>query len=142
MTVDFNLQEIDAIARRFWDAYAQHRIFIFKGDLGAGKTTFVRHLCEVLGVKDQVNSPTFAIINEYEAGSPLFTGKVYHMDLYRMRSTEEAVSAGIENCLEEPGAMCFVEWPEQAPELFGTGTVEVVLNTLSADTRRLSVTIL
>ncbi len=142
MTVDFTLQEIDAVARRFWDLYKDQHIFIFKGDLGAGKTTFVRHLCSVLGVKDSVNSPTFAIINEYEADSQLFAGKVYHMDLYRMRNTEEAVAAGIEACLEEPGTMSFVEWPEQAPELFENGVAEVTLQTLNPEHRRLTVKLL
>ena len=86
--------------------------------MGAGKTTFIHALCDFLGVEDAVSSPTFALINEYyfsaKAGKEQ---KIYHMDWYRLRSTEEAINAGVEDQVNDTSAYTFIEWPEKAKEL-------------------------
>ncbi|TNF23947.1 MAG: tRNA (adenosine(37)-N6)-threonylcarbamoyltransferase complex ATPase subunit type 1 TsaE [Bacteroidetes bacterium] len=88
------------------------KIMIFSGPMGAGKTTLIKELCRTLGVADEVSSPTFSLVNEYESG----IGPVYHFDLYRIRSVEELYDLGYEDYFFS-GYLCLVEWPEMAPEI-------------------------
>ncbi len=114
----YALNDVGEAARRLWDWAAGARVFTFSGSLGAGKTTFIHALCDALGVRDAVSSPTFALINEYrfaEAGGG--ERVIYHMDWYRLRDADEAVDAGMEDALADSSAICFVEWPERAQEL-------------------------
>lgn len=108
---------MEAAVASFWKHALAYRVMALEGDLGAGKTTFIHALCQYLGVKDAVSSPTFSLINEYllESESPL--KKVYHMDWYRVDSEEEAIQAGMEDALKNPEAYCFVEWAEKAKRL-------------------------
>lgn len=109
------------------------KVLLFKGDLGAGKTTLVRELCRLLGVKDEVQSPTYAIVNEYSDGK----GKpVYHMDLYRLKSEAEAYDIGIEQYLSS-GYFCMVEWPDAFSELFPDKCPVVTLEH-QGDTRKIT----
>lgn len=85
----------------------KHSILLLKGNLGAGKTTFTQHLLKKMGVVEQVSSPTYSIVNEYETAN----GKIYHFDLYRMNSDEEVFDMGMEEYLES-GSFCIIEWPE------------------------------
>ncbi len=100
-------------------------IFFLTGDIGAGKTTFIQSICKVLGSNDKVTSPTFSIVNEY-----IFTksnhsqGVIYHIDLYRLKDTEEAISAGIEEYLDR-GDYVFVEWPQLIKDLGYNEVVEI-----------------
>src|SRR5262249_191772 len=110
------------------------KVFAFHGQMGAGKTTFIHALCDVMKVTTAVGSPTFSIINEY--GYP--GGVVYHIDLYRLKDEEEAMRAGVEDCLYS-GATCLVEWPERAPALFPADTVHVYLEAAEDETRLISV---
>jgi len=82
------------------------RVILFEGDLGAGKTSLIKEICNRLGCEDSVTSPTFSLINEYRTGYL----DIYHIDLYRLRSTEEAIHIGIEDYLYS-GSWCFIEWP-------------------------------
>lgn len=139
--ISFSLQEINAAAEQLWLWAEDTRVFTFSGSLGAGKTTFVHALCDVLGVKDAVSSPTFALINEYRF--PLKDGAekiIYHMDWYRVRDAEEAVDAGMEDALNNPDAICFVEWPEKAPELLNMPLVHINIETLGETERLLTAT--
>ncbi len=105
----------DAAKALLASAHGYH-VLAFSGELGAGKTTLISALCHQLGVKDPVTSPTYALINEYRYGEG--GGKIiYHMDWYRLRDADEAINAGMEDCLLNDAALCFVEWPEQAPEI-------------------------
>ncbi|RYY89901.1 MAG: tRNA (adenosine(37)-N6)-threonylcarbamoyltransferase complex ATPase subunit type 1 TsaE [Chitinophagaceae bacterium] len=125
MTLDYELNELPLLAQRFWQAAGEERVFAFHAPMGAGKTTTIAALCAALGVRAHVSSPTFALINEYayEAGGK--PQRLYHMDLYRLRDSEEAINAGVEDALAS-GAICFVEWPEKAPELLeGAVRVEI-----------------
>ena len=100
-----------------------HRVFAFEGQMGAGKTTFIKKLCEEMGTTDVVNSPTFAIINVYDVEQP-YRGEVYHFDCYRLKDIREAMDLGAEEYLYS-GNYCFIEWPEKMEALLPEDTVRV-----------------
>ena len=132
----FRLEEITNIALEWWKAVAGSNVFAFHGEMGSGKTTFIHSLCEVKGVKGTVTSPTFALVNEYVI---LVNGKeepIFHIDLYRIKSEEEAMMAGIEEHIYS-GAFCFIEWPEKAPGLLPDNAVHVYIEVISEGLRRL-----
>lgn len=113
----YTLEHIAVAARDFWARARDYRVFAFSGEMGAGKTTFIRALCAHLGVPDTVSSPTFSLINEYhflDGGAECI---MFHMDWYRLRDTDEAINAGVEDALLTPKAYCIVEWAEKAVEL-------------------------
>jgi len=133
MELVFQLSAIEKAAEAFWHAFPLQRIFAFHGSMGAGKTTFIHALCTARGVTDTVGSPTFSIINEYRYSG----GKIYHMDLYRLKDEEEALRAGVEDVLYS-GDFCLVEWPDRAPGLFPSDTVHCWLETLDPETRKIA----
>ena len=100
-----------------------HRVFAFDGQMGAGKTTFIKKLCEEMGTLDVVNSPTFAIVNVYDVERP-YKGEVYHFDCYRLKDIREAMDFGAEEYLYS-GNYCFIEWPERIEALLPEDTVWV-----------------
>ena len=102
---------------------APHRVYAFDGQMGAGKTTFIKHLCEQMGTTDVVNSPTFAIVNVYDVEQP-YKGEVYHFDCYRLKDIREAMDFGAEEYLYS-GNYCFIEWPEMIDALLPDDTVRV-----------------
>lgn len=133
----FTLEEIDRVAEDFWQKTHPAHLFAFHGNLGAGKTTFIKALCKAKGVKDVVSSPTFSLINQYLLRDKNGGEKtLYHLDLYRIKDEEEAVQAGIEDCLYS-GDVCLVEWPEKIPGLLPDDTLHVYLNPMGKD-RKLS----
>lgn len=134
MELRFTLDEIKKAAQWLTDRMQGHTVIAFHGEMGAGKTTFIHALCELMGVKDHVSSPTFSIINEYKA--PATT--IYHLDLYRLKNEEEAINAGVEDCLYN-GHLCLVEWPEKAPGLFPDDTLHVYLHLIDTNTRSISI---
>lgn len=131
MEIEFGLAEIKEAARSFWQAAGNAAVFAFHGQMGAGKTTFIHALCDEKEVSSTVGSPTFSLINEYRYPG----GIIYHIDLYRLNSEEEAVRAGVEDCLYS-GQICLVEWPEKAPGLFPEDTRHVSIK-LKDNGRRL-----
>lgn len=121
MTEIFDLNNIQQPARQFINLFDRYSVFAFYGNMGAGKTTFIKAVCEILGVKDTVNSPTFSIINEYEAAD----GRVlYHFDCYRINKLQEAIDLGAEDYFYS-GKICFIEWPEKIEALLPDSTVKV-----------------
>jgi tRNA threonylcarbamoyladenosine biosynthesis protein TsaE len=130
----YKLNEIKDAAARFWEAIDTKKTIAFHGKMGAGKTTFIHALCEVKGVKDVVGSPTFSIINEYYFPD----GKIFHIDLYRLKDEDEAIRAGVEDCLYSDH-ICFVEWPEKAPGIFLNDTVHVFIEVENSETRHLTI---
>lgn len=130
----FDLNNIQTIATNFISLFDKYKIIAFSGDLGAGKTTLINAICKQLGVNESVTSPTYSIIQEYHSGSII----IFHMDLYRIKSIEEAIDAGIEDCLESKN-LCLVEWPEKAMSLFPAETVYASLKTVSNSVRKLIV---
>ena len=121
-----SLDSIREAARQFIDGIGQHRVFAFYGSMGAGKTTFVKAICEELGVDDVITSPTFAIINEYALDSDLLPdiSSVYHFDFYSIKKLEEVYDMGYEDYFYS-GALCFIEWPELIEELLPEDAVKV-----------------
>ena len=116
-----HIEDLPSAAKQFVDEMGENRIFAFYGKMGAGKTTFIKAICETLGVKDVVASPTFAIVNEYAdaSGRP-----VYHFDFYRIKNLREAFDIGCEEYFYS-GYPCFIEWPELVEELLPDETVKV-----------------
>jgi tRNA threonylcarbamoyladenosine biosynthesis protein TsaE len=135
MKQELGLHELESFATTFWQRVGNARVVLFYGQMGAGKTTIITALCRALGVQDTLGSPTFSIINEYADGQ----GRpVYHMDLYRMNAYEEAVQAGVEDCITS-GHICLVEWPEKALQLFDETAVQVHLSVLEGGRRLVEV---
>ena len=132
--ITYTLDEIQSAVAKFLEAVGDHKIFAFHGTMGAGKTTFIHTLCEMKGVTDVVSSPTFSIINEYSFPQ----GMIYHIDLYRLKDEEEAMRAGVEDCLYSDH-LCFVEWPEKAPGIFPSETIHVFIEVIDSDTRHLTI---
>ena len=130
----FTLDDINVVASDFWNYLANKKIFAFHGEIGSGKTTFIHALCEEKKVKDVVSSPTYAIINEYKYEE----GYIFHIDLYRLRDEEEALEAGIKDCLYSEN-ICFVEWPERAPAIFPDETINIFIEALDESTRRIRI---
>lgn len=114
------------------------KVFAFEGGMGAGKTTFITALCHAKGVKSPVSSPTFSLINEYSYTGNEGSHPIYHIDLYRIKNEQEAVDAGIEDCLYS-GNICFVEWPQKAPNILPENTVHIYIEVLSENTRLLKI---
>ena len=102
-----SIESINETAKEFIKLIDQDTVFAFYGSMGAGKTTFIKAICEELGVEDVINSPTFAIVNEYRSASAEL---IYHFDFYRINKVEEAFDFGYEDYLYS-GALCFIEWP-------------------------------
>lgn len=133
MDVQFTLRSLANTVADLWTQYRQYTVWALHGEMGSGKTTLVHAVCEMLGVKDVISSPTFAIINEY--ASPT-TGIIYHMDWYRLKNEEEAIHAGIEDALLS-GHFCLVEWPDKAAGLLPPNTLHLFIETIDENTRRL-----
>ena len=124
-----DMDHIAEAAKQFVNAIGNHRVFAFYGHMGAGKTTFIKAICEELGVKDVITSPTFAIVNEYD-------GPIYHFDFYRIKKLEEVYDMGYEDYFYS-GALCFIEWPELIEELLPTDAVKVSIREHENGTRTL-----
>jgi tRNA threonylcarbamoyladenosine biosynthesis protein TsaE len=136
MVLVFTLNNIHDAARQCWQAIAPATILAFHGEMGAGKTTFIHALCDVKGVKDVVSSPTFSIVNEYYYIENAKEKKIFHIDLYRLRDQQEALDAGIEDCLFSDHS-CLIEWPEKIEALLPADTCHMQLEVVDDQTRRL-----
>ena len=108
-----DLASIEKVAMEFVSLIGRHRIIAISGEMGAGKTTFIKAVCKILGVSQTVNSPTFALINEYFTNDG---ASIFHFDLYRIENPEELFDIGYEDYFYS-GAWCFIEWPEKASQL-------------------------
>ena len=116
-----SLVEISDVAKEFISQMGDNKVFVFYGSMGAGKTTFIKAICEELEVEDVINSPTFAIINEYSTKNG---DRIFHFDFYRINKIEEAYDFGYEDYFYS-GNLCFIEWPEKIKELIPPDAVEV-----------------
>lgn len=128
----FDLANITEAAR-FFIATNPSKVILFNGSMGAGKTTFIKSLCLALGVKGPTSSPTFSLVNEYQATD----GLVYHFDMYRLKNENEALDFGIEDYLYS-GHWCFIEWAEKIPNLIPENHTVCTLSVLEDGTRKLT----
>lgn len=117
------LEDLKGVAEAIARLVSKYSVWLFKGDMGAGKTTLIKAVGAALGVSETISSPTFSIVNQYEAGA---TGSIYHFDFYRIRSESEAYDIGADEYLYS-GSPCFIEWPEKIPSLIPDthGTVSI-----------------
>lgn len=132
-----SLSDIRLAAQSFIQMMEDHTVFAFYGEMGTGKTTFIKAICEELGVKDVINSPTFAIVNEYRSETDEL---IYHFDFYRINKIEEAFDFGYEDYFY-CGALCFIEWPEKIDEILPNDCVSVHIITNSDGSRTVDVKI-
>lgn len=132
----FSLNDLEQTAREVWESIQHSRILAFHGEMGAGKTTFIHALCDVKRVKDIVGSPTFSIINEYAFMENGKEKMIYHIDLYRLKNEQEAIGAGVEDCLYSDH-ICLLEWPEKISSLLPEETSHFYLSIIDETTRRL-----
>ena len=128
-----DIEHIREAAREFIEKMGDHKVFAFYGKMGAGKTTFVKAICEELGVNDVITSPTFAIVNEYEAHD----ASIYHFDFYRIKKIEEVYDMGYEDYFYS-GGLCFIEWPELIEDLLPEDAVKVTISVNDNDERIVS----
>ena len=131
-----DLDHIEEAAREFIGQMGDDTVFAFYGKMGAGKTTFIKALCKQLGVEEEVNSPTFAIINEYR--SETTAELIYHFDFYRIKKLEEVYDLGYEDYFYS-GALCFIEWPELVEELLPLDAKKVTINENSDGSRTITI---
>lgn len=134
MQLESTLENIRQTARRFWELVDGRKVIAFYGNMGAGKTTLIHALCDEKGVTSTVGSPTFSIINEYSYPG----GRMFHIDLYRLKDEEEAVRAGVEDCLYS-GDICLVEWPGRAEGILPEDTARVDIQVVDSNTRILNI---
>ena len=131
MKIEFYLNEIDEVAKKVL-AENPEKIILFNGEMGAGKTTFIKSLCENLGVENPTSSPTFSLVNEYQIAKNQL---VYHFDMYRLKNQNEALDMGIDEYLYS-GNWCFIEWAENIPDLIPENHSVVTISILN-DGKRL-----
>jgi tRNA threonylcarbamoyladenosine biosynthesis protein TsaE len=132
MDMIYTLAQMDEIAQSLMKKFGTKSVWAFHAPMGAGKTTLITALCKILGVQDRVNSPTFAIMNEYEG-----LGKViYHMDWYRLENEGEARRAGVEMAMADSD-YCFIEWPEKAINIIPAEALHIEIEILSPEHRRI-----
>jgi tRNA threonylcarbamoyladenosine biosynthesis protein TsaE len=118
-----NLDELKTIAKALIDSYPNDRLFVFRGQMGAGKTTFIKEVCSYLGCNEPVTSPTFAIVNEYQAQEK----SIFHFDFYRLKNSTEAINIGYEDYIYS-GNYCLMEWPEIIEDILPENRIEIAIS--------------
>jgi tRNA threonylcarbamoyladenosine biosynthesis protein TsaE len=127
-----SLTDLDEVAKKFIEKAGNSRVWLFYGEMGSGKTTFIKSLCNQLGVSDAMSSPTFSIVNEYLTRT---NTKIFHFDFYRIKNEAEAYDIGTEEYFYS-GNYCFVEWPEKIPSLIPAERIDVAITSSENQTQR------
>ncbi len=130
-----SIKTIHNTAQEFINEIGKDKVFAFNGKMGAGKTTFIKAICEVLGVEENINSPTFSIVNEYETKSGQL---IYHFDCYRINKIQEAKDFGAEEYLYS-GNLCFIEWAENIASLLPDSIVNVKIEEIENNERTITI---
>ena len=136
---ELEIQSLDTIhktAQEFIELIGDNTVFAFNGKMGAGKTTFIKAICEVMGVKETVNSPTFSIVNEYESDEGRI---IFHFDCYRINKVQEALDFGAEEYLYS-GNLCFIEWSENIAPILPESIVNVDIEETENGKRKITLT--
>ena len=133
MNIEFSLTEINEVAAQVLTLNPK-KVILFNGEMGAGKTTFIKSLSKLLGVNDTMSSPTFSLVNEYQTSQ---NQKIFHFDVYRIKSEDEALDMGIEEYLYS-GNWCFIEWSEKIPNLIPEEHSDVTIKMLANGNRLLT----
>lgn len=136
--VTVSIHQLQQFAQDFWQQVGNATVFLFYGEMGAGKTTIIEALCAAKGVKEHTSSPTFSIINQYGYQQNGEEKTIYHIDLYRLKDEEEIIQAGVEDCVYS-GAICLVEWPQKAPDLFDENAVKIFVEPLTEKERSVKI---
>ena len=136
ISIKYQLEDIDAAAKQVVLAAAGQKVFLFRGQMGAGKTTLIKSLCKTLGSTDNISSPTFSLVNEYIIPQ----GKIYHFDFYRLKSQTEALDMGCEEYFYS-GNICLIEWPEMIPDLLPLHYAEINLTVTANNSREITIQI-
>ena len=132
MEIIYNLEEIKKAAKFIIDN-AAHKVILFKGEMGGGKTTLIRALTKAIGSDDLVSSPTFSIVNEYHFDR----GSIFHFDMYRIDNENEIINIGFDEYLEF-GSWVFIEWPEKIPNLLPEKFSKLHINIIDNNNRKLT----
>lgn len=130
----YPFEQIPLIAKELIDAYGAQPVWVFHAPMGAGKTTLISTICKTMGVEDSISSPTFSLMNEYQAGKKT----IVHMDWYRIETEEEAARAGLVAAIEEAD-YCFIEWPEKAPGIVPENALHITIEIIDPSTRKIIV---
>lgn len=141
MTITYHISQISQVAQQILTA-TDRRVFLFYGEMGAGKTTLIKALVQELGVTESASSPTFSLVNEYLPEKEDFQGKfnqkpIYHFDFYRINSENEALDIGFDEYLYS-GSYCFIEWAEKIENLLPLDTVKVTIQSLNQENREIN----
>jgi tRNA threonylcarbamoyladenosine biosynthesis protein TsaE len=137
MEMTYTLDQLDEVAAQLLSQYGHKTIWAFYAPMGAGKTTLIARICKQMGIMDAVASPTFAIMNEYDAQGKM----IYHMDWYRLQDEAEARRTGVEAAMEEADR-CFIEWPEMIPSLWPEHFIEIKIIEDEQGSRKISAQIM
>jgi tRNA threonylcarbamoyladenosine biosynthesis protein TsaE len=132
--VTYQLDEISSLAELFVSTYATQKLFCLEGEMGAGKTTFIKQLCDKWGVVDNVSSPTYSVINKYLCSDNRY---IYHLDLFRLKNSQELINIGFEDILYE-NSIILIEWPQLAyPLLDDISYVKIFIEKTSENSRKM-----
>ncbi len=134
LTID-SIEKIDKVAREFIEIMGNRKVYAFNGKMGAGKTTFIKAICESMGVQETINSPTFSIVNEYEAKNGDI---IYHFDCYRINKIQEALDFGADEYLNS-GNICFIEWAENIAPLLPDSITNVNIEEITNGLRKIEI---
>ncbi len=132
-----NQSELSKVAKAIAKLCAGNQVFIIDGEMGAGKTTLIGEVCQVLNVADAVASPTYGIVNTYFSEQ---YGEINHFDFYRIKNEEEAMDSGLDELLHS-GNICFIEWADKIPKLLPDNCVRVSIETIDTNSRKITITI-
>ena len=138
MSKTYGIADLPLVAKELAQIIESFKVVTFTGNLGAGKTTLVKILCQHWGVKETVSSPTFSLVNQYTCNHPVIGNCIFHIDLYRVKNTEEAYGAGVEDNLYS-GDLCLVEWPEKAMEIIPEDALRVEISGQDHEQRHIRV---
>jgi tRNA threonylcarbamoyladenosine biosynthesis protein TsaE len=127
-----SLSDLPQVASQILEFAGDNRIFLFYGDMGAGKTTLIKALCGALGSNDNITSPTFAIVNEYVGAD----SNIYHFDFYRLKNQNEALDIGSDEYFYS-GNYCFIEWPEKVPDILPDKYIRISIEVLADNSRKI-----